>query len=63
MFENPVKNRMLTCKERSEDLQDSIIWDRYPRTYLLEKHFYKNMPITPKVPYIPTVKFDLGYFQ
>lgn len=60
MFENPVKNRMLTAKERSEDLQDAIIWDRYPRSYLHEKHFYKNMLITPKVPY---VNFDLGYFK
>ncbi len=51
---------MLTAKERSEDLQDAIIWDRYPRSYLYEKHFYKNMLITPKIPY---VNFDLGYFK
>lgn len=59
LFGEPAqKNRRLTPKEREEDIKDSIIWDRYPRSYLLEKHFYKNVPITPV---IPRINFDLNY--
>ncbi len=59
MFGEPAqKNRRLTAKEFEEDLADSKIWDRYPRHYLLEKPFYKNMYITPLV---PSVNFDLGF--
>ena len=54
------KNRRLTPKEREEDIKDSIIWGRYPRTHLLEKHYYKHVPITP---IIPRLNFDLNYTE
>lgn len=50
-----VKNRRLTAKEFADDLEDSKIWDRYPRTYLYEKHYYKH--IIPE----PVVNFSLNY--
>lgn len=53
--ETKQKNRRLTAKERSEDIEDAKIWGRYVKNYLLEQHYYKNMPITP------LVNFDLGY--
>lgn len=48
----------MTPKEYQEELQESIIWDHYPRTFILDKPHYKNMLITPKVPF---VNFDLGF--
>lgn len=48
----------MTPKEREEELQESKIWDHYPRDYILDFPHYKNMIITPKIPY---VNFDLGY--
>lgn len=51
------KNRRLTAKERAEDLEDSKIWDRYPRTYTHECHYYKNMNIEPLVNFSLNFKF------
>lgn len=48
----------MTAKEYEEELQESKIWGHFPRNYILDKPFYKNMPITPV---IPRVNFDLGY--
>lgn len=56
--ESKQKNRRLTAKERSEDIQDAIIWGRYVKNYLLETPYYKDVPITPKIPF---VNFDLGF--
>lgn len=58
MFGTTQKNRRLTAKEKEEEIKDSIIWDHYPREYLLDIPFYKNMPITPV---IPSINFDLNY--
>lgn len=55
--ETKQKNRRLTAKERSEDIEDAKIWGRYVKNYLLEKHWYKDMYITP------LVNFDLGWKQ
>lgn len=52
------QNRRLTPKERQEELQEAKIWDHYPRDYILDMPFYKNMPITPLV---PRLNFDLNY--
>lgn len=58
MFGEKIKqNRLLTAKERSEDLQDSLIWDRYPRTRLYETHYYKNMIPEPVVNFALNFKF------
>lgn len=43
------KNRRLTAKEREDDLQDAIIWGRYPRTYKNECYYYKDMNPEPLV--------------
>lgn len=47
--------------EKEQEIQEARIWDHYVRDYILDIPFYKNMPITPKVPYIPKVKFDLNF--
>lgn len=49
------KNRRLTAKERADDLEDAIIWGRYPRSYKNECHYYKD--ITPE----PLVNFALNF--
>lgn len=48
----------MTPKEKYEELQEAAIWGHYPREYILDKPFYKNMPITPLV---PSVNFALNY--
>lgn len=58
LFGDPPKNRRLTAKEREQELIDSKIWDHYPRDYIFDMPFYKNMPITPVV---PKLNFDLNY--
>lgn len=69
MWGDPPKNRRLTPKEKAEEIQDSIIWDHYPRDYIYDFPFYKNMIITPivpkikKPPTIPTVNFDLNFTE
>lgn len=56
MFGNKLtKNRRLTAKEFADDLEDSKIWDRYPRTYIYEQHYYKHMTLEP------LVNFSLNY--
>lgn len=51
------KNRRLTAKERADDLQDAIIWGRYPRTYTKEAYFYKHTTIEPLVNFSLNFKF------
>lgn len=71
MWGEPPKNRRLTPKEREEELLDSKIWDHYPRDYIFDMPFYKNMIITPLVPKLkhpkphlpPTVNFDLNFTE
>lgn len=55
--ESKNKNRRLTHKERAEDLEESKIWGRYPRTYLKESYFYKDMNIEPLVNFSLNFKF------
>lgn len=45
----------MTPKEYKEELEESIIWDHYPRLYIKDKPFYKNMNIEP------LVNFSLGF--
>ena len=54
----PQKNRRMTPREFKEELEESAIWDHWPRTYILDKPHYKNIPITPV---IPKVNFDLMF--
>lgn len=49
------RNRRMNSREYAEELIESKIWDHYPRNYILDKPFYKNM--TPE----PLVNFDLNY--
>lgn len=49
----------MTAKEYEQELQESKIWGHYPRKYILDKPYYKDIPITPV---IPKINFDLGYF-
>lgn len=58
MWGDPPKNRRLTTKEREQELIDSKIWGHYPRDYIFDMPFYKNLPITPV---IPKINFDLNY--
>lgn len=51
------KNRRLTAKERADDLEDAIIWGRYPRTYKNESYYYKDMNIEPLVNFSLNFKF------
>lgn len=51
------KNRRLTPRERADDLEDAIIWGRYPRNYLKESYFYKDMNIEPLVNFSLNFKF------
>lgn len=48
-------NRRFTAKEYEEEIKEAIIWDRYPRTFIRDKPFYKNL--IPE----PLVNFDLNY--
>lgn len=48
----------MTPKEYEQELQESKIWGHYPRDYILDPPFYKDMPITPKIPF---VNFDLNF--
>lgn len=50
----------MTPKEREEELQESKIWGHYPRDYIFDFPFYKNLPITPK---IPKINFDLNFTE
>lgn len=55
MFEKETPNRRLTSKEFEEELKDAAIWGHYPRLYIKDKPFYKDLPPTP------LVNFDLGW--
>lgn len=60
MFGDPAKNRRMTPRERQEELEESKIWGHYPRDYIFDFPFYKNMPITP---IIPKLNFDLNFTE
>ena len=45
----------MTPKERAEEIMDAKIWDRYPRDFIFDPPFYKN--IIPE----PLVNFSLGF--
>ena len=49
------KNRRLNPKEFAEDLEDCRIWGRYPKTYIYDKPYYKDL--IPE----PVVNFALNY--
>jgi len=44
--------------EYEQELQESKIWGHYPRQYILDKPYYKDMLITPIV---PKLNFDLNF--
>lgn len=48
----------MTPKEKQEEIQEASIWGHYVRDYILDRPFYKDMPITPIV---PRLCFDLNY--
>lgn len=50
----------MTPNEFYEELQEAAIWDHYPRKYILDRPYYKNLPITPKV---PKINFDLNFTE
>lgn len=50
----------MTPKEFQEELQEAAIWDHYPRKYILDRPWYKNLPITP---IIPKLNFDLNFSE
>lgn len=58
LFGYTPQNRRMTPKELEEEISESKIWGHYVRQYILDRPHYKDMPITPKVPF---VNFDLGY--
>lgn len=58
LFNDPVKNRRMTPWEKEQEIQESKIWGHYVREYILDKPYYKDMIITPKIPF---VNFDLNY--
>ena len=39
LFDTPTPNRRMTPKEYKEELEESIIWDHYPRQYIKDKPF------------------------
>lgn len=55
--QSTTKNRRLTARERADDLEDSKIWGRYPRNYLKEAYYYKDMNIEPLVNFSLNFKF------
>lgn len=50
----------MNAKEFAEELKEAAIWDHYPRTYILDRPHYKNIPITP---IIPKLNFDLNFTE
>jgi hypothetical protein len=55
--ESKNKNRRLTAKERADDLEDAIIWGRYPRSYKNECYYYKDTIPEPVVNFALNFKF------
>ncbi len=49
-------NRRMTLWEREQDLEDSKIWGRTPRSFIFDKHFYPECPAVSKY----SVNFDLN---
>lgn len=45
------KNKKLTPKKYKQKLIDTKIWNHYPKQYIYDIPWYKNMIITPKVPF------------
>lgn len=45
----------MTPKEKEEEIKEARLWGHYVRDYILDRPFYKDMPITP------LVNFDLGF--
>lgn len=58
MFDTPTRNRRMTPWEREQEIQESKIWGHYVRDYILDKPWYKDLPITPIV---PRLNFELNY--
>lgn len=54
--DEPPKNRRMNKWEYEQELQDSKIWCRAPRDYILDKPTYPFCPQIPKY----TVNFDLN---
>lgn len=50
-----IKNRRMTRKEYEEELNDCRVWGRYPRQYINDSPFYKD--IIPE----PVVNFSLNF--
>lgn len=50
----------MTPKERAEEIEEAKIWGHYVRDYILDKPYYKNLPITP---IIPKLNFDLNFTE
>ncbi len=50
----------MTSKEFEEELLESKLWGHYPRHFILDRPFYKNIPITP---IIPKVNFDFKVIE
>lgn len=48
----------MTPKEKEEEIQEAGIWGHYVRDYILDKPYYKDIPI---VPIVPKINFDLNY--
>lgn len=50
-----IKNRRFTPREFEQELQESKIWGRRPRTYIFDKpYYYGTIPE-------PVVNFSLNY--
>lgn len=58
LFPTTPVNRRMNAWEYEQELQESKIWGHYPRQYILDKPYYKDMLITPIV---PKLNFDLNF--
>lgn len=56
LFDSPKKNRRMTPKEYENELEDSKIWRRVPRTHIFDKPTYPWCPQDTAF----TVNFDLN---
>lgn len=48
----------MTPWEKEQEIQEATIWGHYVRDFILDKPFYKDIPITPIV---PRLNFELNY--
>lgn len=46
----------MTLWEREQEIEDAKYWGRHPRWFILDKHFYPDVPQLSKY----TVNFDLN---